>query len=64
MRITKYIKEYIIQGHYGFGWEDETAASTLQEAKGFLKDYRLNSQYPSRLVTRRVPNPAYKEKTT
>ena len=50
-----YIK--VIQTNCGYGWEDSTAAKTLKEAKGFLKDYRLNQpQYSHRIISRRELN--------
>ncbi len=55
----KFITAFIIQGNYGQGWEDETEEATLREAKAQLKAYRENSQYPSRLVRRKVENPDY-----
>lgn len=49
--------EYVIQGYYGllYGWEDVTAAETLAEAQGYLKDYQDNEKgVPFRLVKREV----------
>lgn len=47
--------EYIIQGHYGQGWEDETIESTYKEAKARVKEYRENMpEYPHRIIKRRV----------
>lgn len=59
-KINKWIKEYIIQGYYGHGWEDDTAESSIKEARARLKEYRQNSNYPSRPITRRVINPEWK----
>ena len=46
------------QGNYGQGWEDETAynddTQDRKEAREDLKAYRENSNYPFRLITRRV----------
>lgn len=55
----KFITAFIIQGNYGQGWEDETEESTHKDARVQLKAYRENSQYPSRLVRRKVGNPDY-----
>ena len=33
---------YIIMANYGYGWEEECYADTLQEARQNLKDYRAN----------------------
>jgi hypothetical protein len=48
--------EYVVQGNYGYGWEDLTASDNPAEAKADLKAYRENEiGVPHRLVTRRVP---------
>ena len=49
-------KEYIVQGNYGYGWDDLTASDSYGEAKQDLKDYRENEKNAThRLITRRVP---------
>ena len=55
----KFITAFIIQGNYGQGWEDETEESNIKDAKAQLRTYRENSQYPSRLIRRKVENPDY-----
>ena len=55
----KFITAFIIQGNYGQGWEDETEESNIKDAKAQLRTYRENSQYPCRLVRRKVENPEY-----
>lgn len=48
--------EYVVQGNYGYGWEDLTASDNQAEAKNDLKAYRENEVgVPHRLITRRVP---------
>lgn len=47
---------YIVQGHYGQGWEDLTQSTDYREAKANLKDYRDNDPSPTRLIKRRVKN--------
>lgn len=48
--------EYIVQGNYGYGWEDLTASDNPLEAKADLKAYRENELgVAHRLITRRVP---------
>lgn len=58
---NKYIYLHVIQGHYpgGNGWEDEAASESIREARADLRAYRENSPYPSRMISRREPNPAY-----
>ncbi len=64
----KYKYERIIQGNYGFGWDDLTAYDC--DSTGFIKDsntrnelksdrqaYRDNEpQYAHRTITRRIAN--------
>lgn len=65
-RINKWLKEYVVQGNYGYshGWEDVTASETYKEAKDDLKAYRENSSGAHRLITRRVLNPEYQAPVT
>jgi len=60
-QINKYLYLWVIQGHYGvYGWEDLTAAESIKEARGYLRDYRQNEpQYPHRMIQRREANPEY-----
>lgn len=52
--ITK--TEYVVQGNYGYGWDDLTSSSDYKEAKADLRDYRENELNAShRLITRRIP---------
>jgi hypothetical protein len=54
MRARKYDYLFIVQGHYGHGWEDETAEETRAEGRARLREYRANcSEYPHRLIQRR-----------
>ena len=54
MYIRKTEDEYVIQGHYGQGWEDDTVEATLKEAKARIKEYRENMPYSYRIIKRRV----------
>lgn len=58
-RVTKWIKEFIIQSNFGYGWDDDTSEDTMKEAREQLKCYRENG-VNARVITRRVPNPEYK----
>lgn len=53
-KLTKWVKVFIIQGNYGQGWEDECAETDRIEARNRLREYRENSPYPSRRISRRV----------
>ncbi len=49
------VSEYVVQGHYGQGWEDLCAATTRKEARDDIKAYRENQPGAYRLIVRRVP---------
>ena len=61
MKLTKYVKVFVVQGNYGcgYGWEDECCSVDRKEAREDLKAYRENSPYPSRMVARRVLREKY-----
>lgn len=50
--------EFIIQGNYGQGWEDENTELTREDAKRSLREYRENGPGAYRLIRRRVKNDA------
>lgn len=55
-RVSKTVVEYVVQGHYGYGWEDVYTAETYKEGKSILIDYVKNETgYPHRMIKRRVP---------
>lgn len=56
---SKFVPVFIIQGNYGCGWEDECCDTDRKLARQTLREYRENSQYPSRMVLRRVPREKY-----
>lgn len=58
-RHQKYITVYVIQQHYGSGWEDVTQEETVTEAIQRRKEYRENTNYPTRLIRRKEPNALY-----
>lgn len=49
-RITE--TEYVIQGNYGQGWEDENFETTHKDAKRSIKEYRENGPGSYRLIVR------------
>lgn len=56
-RVNKYINESIIQGNYGYGWEDLCCYY-----KGALKEYNMNERgFPHRVIKRRSLNPLWVE---
>lgn len=59
-RPRKYNYYFVLQGAYGFGWEDLTASESYKEAKTDLKAYRENEGGNYRVIKRRelVSNPA------
>jgi hypothetical protein len=54
---NKYDYLYVLQGHYGHGWEDLTAAEQTREGckeiRANLKDYRENEGGVYRIIKRR-----------
>lgn len=58
---TKYIFEHIVQGNYGYGWEDLTTHNIRRDAVNEKKVYDNNENYPHRVISRRVLNPLYKK---
>lgn len=53
-RVAKTEKEYVIQGHYGSGWEDVNYETSMADARRSLKEYRENQPGAYRLRIRRV----------
>jgi hypothetical protein len=57
----KYITVYVIQQHYGDGWEDVTEEETRAAGIQARKDYRSNTPHPTRLIRRKELNPLYQK---
>lgn len=47
-------KAFIVQGNYGYGWEDLTEEETRKAGREMLKIYSENYPSPHRLIVRRV----------
>lgn len=65
MKVKKYVYLYVLQGNYGFGYEDLTAedksevnqhGTALKRIKNDLKAYRQNEGGDYRIISRRVLN--------
>ena len=57
---------YVLQGDYGYGWEDLTCVDKSEDdagksIRGYLKDYRENEGGSYRVIDRRESNPEFKE---
>ena len=57
--MTKYIYYKVLQGNYGYGWDDlcsyDTAdADEMKELRDDIKSYRENEHIPLRVIRRRV----------
>jgi len=53
-RKNKYEYLFVVQGNYGYGWEDLISSEDYREARARLKDYRDNEkEYSHRLIQRR-----------
>lgn len=57
---NKYLYLYVVQGNYGYGWEDLTQSESWREARDDLKAYRQNDPHPHRIIERRELNPKYR----
>lgn len=56
-KVSKYTYEYVIQGNYGYGWDDLVAEDAMSGARAQLACYCENEHEAShRIVTRRTPN--------
>ena len=53
---NKYRYLVVLQGNYGYGWEDLTASEDYKEIKQDLKDYRENEGGKYRIINRRELN--------
>lgn len=55
---TKYSYVKVIQGNYGYGWEDvsEYDKQEFSTVKNDLKEYRLSNTGAYRVIDRRVLN--------
>ena len=60
-RINKYLYLFVVQGDYGYGWEDLTASESYKSAIADLRAYRKNDSYATghRIIKRRELNPEY-----
>ena len=54
-RVSKTEKEYVIQAHYGQGWEDVNYETTRADARRSIGEYRYNQPGAYRIIVRRVP---------
>lgn len=46
------VKLWIVQGWYGYGWEDLAHDESRKIASGLLRDYNENERWPHRLISR------------
>lgn len=58
MRENKYIYYKVLQGNYGYGWDDLCSYDTsdpqqMKECRDDLKAYRENEGVPLRVIRRR-----------
>ncbi len=51
---NKYAYLTVLQGNYGYGWDDLTSSESYREVKANLSDYRKNEGGTYRIVKRRV----------
>ena len=53
---NKYTYLNVLQGYYGYGWEDLTASESYREVKQDLKAYKENEGGKYRIIQRRELN--------
>lgn len=53
---NKYVYLNILQGNYGYGWDDLTSSESYREIKNNLSDYRKNEGGTYRIIKRRILN--------
>ena len=53
---NKYTYLNVLQGYYGYGWEDLTASESYSEVKQDLKAYKENEGGRYRIIQRRELN--------
>lgn len=56
MKQNKYIYLHVLQGNYGFGWEDLTASESFREVRQNKKEYIENEGGQYRIIQRRELN--------
>ena len=57
-KVNKYSYVKVIQGHFGYGWEDvsEYDKQDFSLVKNDLKEYRLSNTGAYRVIDRRILN--------
>ena len=55
----RYVTVYVIQQYYFGKWEDVTEEEVYSEAIARRKEYRENTNYPTRLIRCKEPNKLY-----
>jgi hypothetical protein len=53
---NKFTYLHVLQGNYGYGWEDLTASESRAEVRRDLRDYRENEGGLYRIIERREEN--------
>lgn len=53
-KITKWMKQYVVQGNYGYGWDDLVTHENRIDALNDYKWYAQNEQYPHRIIERKT----------
>ena len=65
MKQNKYLYLSVLQGNYGYGWDDlcsydHAIPGWKKELRADLKAYRENEMFPHRIIQRREPNPRFR----
>lgn len=60
MKKNKYCYLWVIQGYYGYGWEDlseyDKSEYSFSDVRHDIREYRISDSAPKRLINRRVLN--------
>lgn len=55
-RQKKYVYLSVVQGNYGYGWDDLYESEDSRDARARLKEYRANERgHSHRMIQRREP---------
>ena len=59
-RINKWNRQYVVQGNYGYGWDDLVTHDNRTDARNDYLWYQKNESNSHRIIERRILNPKFK----
>lgn len=60
-KVNKWLYLWVVQGNYGYRWDDLVTHENRIDALNDYKWYKQNEQYPHRIITRRKLNPKFRK---